>query len=173
MLEFERTFLAKCIPPEILTSIPIRMLDVYVPADRQIHPRLRLRKMGASCTITKKVPVESDDASVHEELTIPLNEAEFAALASSSDRTVSKDRYAVLIDKWQAEVDVFQEALEGLVLIDFEFSSSDEMARFLTPPVCLIDVTQELFIAGGMLAGKSYSDIEGGLAKLGYTALHV
>lgn len=36
------------------------------------------------------------------------------------------------------------------------------------PDFCLADVTQEKFTAGGILAGKKYSDIEAELEKYGY-----
>lgn len=48
-----------------------------------------------------------------------------------------------------AEVDIFQEALKGLVLIDFEFETIDAKDRFTMPNFCLVEVTQEDFIAGG------------------------
>lgn len=36
------------------------------------------------------------------------------------------------------------------------------------PDFCLVDVTQETFLAGGMLCGKRYADIEAGLDRFGY-----
>ena len=36
------------------------------------------------------------------------------------------------------------------------------------PKSMLADVTPEEFIAGGMLAGKRYEDVEGELLKYGY-----
>ena len=41
------------------------------------------------------------------------------------------------------------------------------------PDFCLADVTQEVFIAGGMLCGKCYKDIEDDLARIGYKKLSV
>ena len=36
------------------------------------------------------------------------------------------------------------------------------------PDFCLAEVTQEEFIAGGMLCGKSFEDIKDKLEKFGY-----
>ena len=54
------------------------------------------------------------------------------------------------------------------MLIDFEFATETEKNSFAIPEVALADVTQESFIAGGSLAGKSYADIEPELARFGY-----
>lgn len=82
-----------------------------------------------------------------------------------------KNRYRVSIDNKMAEVDVFVENLAGLVLIDFEFDSIYEKSNFRMPSVALADVTQEDFIAGGLLAGKKYSDIAPELDKFKYNRL--
>ena len=39
------------------------------------------------------------------------------------------------------------------------------------PDFCLKEVTQELFIAGGMICGKSYEDIEENLKRFNYLKL--
>ena len=65
-------------------------------------------------------------------------------------------------------MDVFQDQLKGLVLIDFEFKTISEKSSFKTPSIALADVTQENFTAGGVLAGKSYQDIEPELARFNY-----
>jgi len=55
-----------------------------------------------------------------------------------------------------------------LVVVDFEFNTLDERDSFTMPDFCLADVTQDLFIAGGMLCGKKYADIEEELKKYNY-----
>jgi len=67
-----------------------------------------------------------------------------------------------------AEVDIFEGTLQGLVMIDFEFDSEENKHAFVIPDFCLADVTQEEWVAGGMLAGKSYEDIEKKLKRFGY-----
>ena len=82
-----------------------------------------------------------------------------------------KDRYNVVIEGFPAEVDVFQEELEGLVLIDFEFDTVEDQKKFVVPAICLADVTQEEFLAGGILSGKKYADIAQQLERLHYRAI--
>jgi len=61
--------------------------------------------------------------------------------------------------------------LKGLILVDFEFDKMEEKDSFDMPDFCLVDITQEVFIAGGMLCGKSYEDIEEYLKRFGYIKL--
>ena len=167
-IELELTFLAKRLPREINNSSGKKLLDIYVPETGTPHPHLRLRHRGDVFEITKKTPVNNGDSSIQNEVTIKLEPEEFEALAVSSKKKVSKIRHKVMIGGYGAEVDVFQDDLTGLVLIDFEFKTRQEKDSFKAPEVCLVDVTQEPFLAGGLLAGKSYLDIKPELDKLGY-----
>ncbi|HEY8999247.1 MAG TPA: hypothetical protein VIM53_02920 [Candidatus Saccharimonadales bacterium] len=172
-IEFERTFLAKEVPAELRSSLPERMVDVYFPDDLGVHPQLRARRRGQTYEITKKTPIVNGDVSQQLEQTIPLGSGEFASLITGHTRLVEKDRYKVYIGTFEAEVDVFSGELEGLVLIDFEFASKEAMDAFVMPAVCLAEVTQENFVAGGLLAGRAYADIAKDLARFNYQPLHV
>lgn len=166
-LELELTFLAKELPEGVKTAKPIRIVDIYIP-DTPEHSHLRLRQKGDKYEITKKMPVVEGDASEQTEQTIPLTKDEFIALSSCSKKRVAKDRYNVEIEGKMAEVDVFIDGLKGLVLMDFEFDKVDEKSAFKMPSVALADVTQEDFIAGGLLAGKTYDDISSELKRFNY-----
>lgn len=170
-IEYELTFLARALPPEISGLKPKRLVDIYIPEDMSVHPHLRLRQKGGSFEITKKQPVADKDSSTQIEITIPLEKEEFDTLATGSQRSVTKDRYKVNLAGRPAEVDVFRDKLEGLVLIDFEFASEKDKAAFKAPDICLADVTQEPFTAGGLLAGQSYTNIAAQLEKYGYTPI--
>ena len=166
-IELELTYLARELPAEIAGISPRRLFDIYVP-EQISRPFIRLRQKGDQYEITKKKPLNDNDSSIQSEQTIPLDKEEFSALSTSSKRSVEKDRYQVGIDGNMAEVDVFTGALEGLVVIDFEFKSIEDMQAFTPPSCCLVEVTQELFIAGGQLAGRTYADIEDDLARYKY-----
>ena len=166
-VELELTFLAKELPKDIRAVEPTRIVDIYIP-DAPGHSHLRLRQKGENYEITKKMPVVEGDASRQIEQTIPLTKEEFTALSSCSKKRVSKDRCSVEVEGKLAEIDVFIDELEGLVLIDFEFSTVNEKSAFKIPSIALADVTQEDFIAGGLLAGKIYNDITPELERLNY-----
>ena len=170
MIELEKTYLAKKLPKGLAKCDSKQIVDIYLPANR-IHPVLRLRQNGAKYELTKKTPVANNDASRQREQTIVLDGAEFQQLNQLTGKRVSKIRYFYKSGKFTAEIDVFQEDLKGLVLVDFEFSSSAEKEAFVPPDFCLADVTAETFVAGGMICGKKYSDLAVALNKFGYKKL--
>jgi adenylate cyclase len=170
LVELELTYLARNIPKEILDTNPFRLLDIYLPETKP-RPFIRLRKKGDEYEITKKQPISDNDYSEQTEQTISLDREEFNTLATVSKLRLEKDRYKVNLEGSAAEIDVFHGDLEGLVLIDFEFNSSEAKQSFTPPACCLAEVTQEIFIAGGQLAGKNYSDIEKDLNRYGYKKL--
>jgi CYTH domain-containing protein len=166
MIELEKTYLAKFIPSKLENGK--EMIDIYIP-DGIHHAPIRIRKNGNKYYITKKQPAKENDHSVLIEQTIELSEPEFIELEKEiKGRRIEKIRYNLNHNGNTAEIDVFKEKLKGLVLVDFEFKTNEEKEKFKMPDFCLIDVTQEEFIAGGMLCGKSYEDIEEDLNRLNY-----
>ncbi|HEX6258677.1 MAG TPA: hypothetical protein VFZ48_04310 [Candidatus Saccharimonadales bacterium] len=171
-LERELTFLAKAVPEHIFDASSEVIEDIYVPQELE-HASLRIRRKGDQYEITKKEPVDGTDSSRQNEHTISLRGDEYRALATCSIKIAKKRRYFCEIDGYRAEVDVFLDNLAGLILIDFEFGSDEDMHRFTPPDICLADVSQEAFIAGGKLAGKTYQDIEQELNTYSYQRLTV
>ncbi len=121
--------------------------------------------------MTKKEPVNYGDASHQKEQTIQLTESEFNELSQLNGKRIHKLRYLYDYNGKTAEFDVFQGDLKGLVVVDFEFDSIEEKDSFEMPDFCLVDITQEDFIAGGMICGKSYEDIESELDRFDYKRL--
>jgi len=169
MLELERTFLAKYLPSDLKQHAVKEIIDIYIPAV-SLHPTLRIRKSGEKYEITKKEP-KGKDSSVFTEETIKLTEEEFKTLSATHGKRVAKDRYLYPCNGRIAEIDVFKDALKGLVLVDFEFETEEQMRQFIMPDFCLYEVTQETATAGGKLCGKSYSDIEPFLKKCQYVKI--
>jgi len=171
MIELERTFLAKSLTDDLQNYPHKEIIDIYIPQASD-HPVVRIRKNGDKLEMTKKQPHEGNDASKQLEQTINLSAAEYEALAKIPGKKVSKIRFEYPVANQKAEIDVFQEDLKGLVLIDFEFENEPDRDAFIMPEICLAEVTQETFIAGGMLCGKSYQDIEQDLKRFNYQSLY-
>lgn len=166
-LEREKTYLVSKLPVGLSRENSIVLRDVYIPAEAN-HARLRLRQKGESYEMTKKIPVSDGDSSRQTEHTIPLSRDEFEALATCSQKVLRKRRYFTKIDGHDAEVDVYEEKLAGLVVVDFEFATEEEFSAFTQPAEMLADVTQDEVVGGGFLAGKSYEDIEERLQTYSY-----
>jgi hypothetical protein len=152
-IELERTYLAKFLPEGLLACLKKEIKDIYIP-ESEVHPVLRVRQRGDKY-----------------EITIALTKEEFLALEQVAGKKVRKIRHYYNYNGVQAEVDVFQDDLAGLVLVDFEFKEVADKNNFELPDFCLVDVTQDKTFAGGMICGKKYSDIEAHLSKLGYKKL--
>jgi CYTH domain-containing protein len=79
-----------------------------------------------------------------------------------------KIRYYYELKGRTYEIGVYKDDLAGLVLIDVEFTNKKDKNSFKMPDFCLVDVTQEVVFAGGMLAGKNYRDLKKSLRKYNY-----
>ena len=168
-IELELSYLAAKLPD--LTGCKRReMRDVYFPADAA-HAKLRIRQKDDYFELTKKTQLDPHDAGAQREENVELTKAEYDALAHGLGRELSKTRYYLPYNGYTAEIDIFSGDLKGLVIIEFEFQTQAEKAAFVMPDFCLADVTQDDFIAGGVLAGKSYDDIQSYLEPYGYTPL--
>lgn len=170
MLELERTYLVKYLPADLADCPQKEIIDIYFPR-QAAHPTLRLRQQGNRFELTKKKRIEIADASAQEETTIDLSAQEFEALAKMEGKRLRKTRYDYIQAGRTAQIDVFQDELAGLVLADFEFEGIAEKDLFEMPEFCLRDVTQEEFVAGGMLGDRSYADLEAELTRRGYRRL--
>lgn len=166
-IELERTFLLKYLPKDLEKCELKEILDIYIPENSE-HPSLRIRKRGDKFEITKKSLVDGNDSSELKENTISLTENEFDGLAKTKGKRLHNNRYLYPYENRMAEVDVYLDDLAGLIVVDFEFSSREEMEAFDVPDFCLVEVTQDKAIAGGILAGKKYVNIENDLKKYNY-----
>jgi len=169
-IELERTFLLKYIPEGLDKCKFIEIEDIYIPAASE-HPVLRIRRKGNKFEITKKQPVSGTDSSEQSEHTIILSEEEYKDLSKLKGKRFRKIRYYYPCDSGNAEIDIFEDDLDGLAVVDFEFNLKSEKDNFKMPDFCLADVTQDRTIAGGILAGKKFSDIKSELEKYGHKEL--
>lgn len=170
MIELEKTYLVKFLPLGWEKCAHKEIIDIYLPKDSE-HCKLRIRKNWDKYEITKKGPVNPNDISHQREENIPLDEEEFKALSTIEGKRVHKLRYYYPYEGRIAEIDIFQDDLSGLALVDFEFDSIESKDAFQMPDFCLIEVTQEEFIAGWVLCGKKYEEIENSLSKFNYKKL--
>ena len=169
-VELEITYLAKRLPEGLDNCRSREILDIYLPESAR-HPTLRVRRDGGQYMVTKKEPLEDGDTSRQLEQTIRLTKEEFDVFSTLQGKRVRKQRYFYRCGERMAEIDVFKDGLEGLVFVDFEFGTREEKNSFSMPEFCLADVTQEEFLAGGLLCGKGYSDIEQRLSKFNYSRM--
>lgn len=171
-IEIERTYLAKSLPEGLINCQNKEIMDLYLPKG-SAHAKLRIRKSGDSYTITKKSLVKEGDASTQIEQNIKITGEEFKSFSKIEANSIHKMRYLYPYQGKTAEIDVFLDRFEGLVLIDFEFNTKEEHGEFQVPDFCLADVTQEDCIAGGVLSNSDFSSIKEFLEKYGYEKIRL
>lgn len=169
-IERERTYLAKYLPEELEKFPHKEMFDLYIPKKSE-HAKLRIRKSGDSYVITKKNPVNEDNPSIQIEQNIKITKDEFEALSKSDANVVHKLRFKYPHQNYIAEVDVFLDKLEGLILIDFEFENNKQLEDFKIPDFCLVEVTNEHVLAGGVLCQNTFETISSKLKEHKYKKL--
>ncbi len=170
MIELERTYFAKYLPEGLKNCKKKEILDIYIPISSK-HPILRIRKSGDKYEITKKQPVDGVDSTKQIEETISLTQEEYNDFAQLEGKRSHRFRYLYPYKNQIAEIDIFLDELKGLVWIDFEFETEEDMASFEMPDFCLVEVSQEVFIAGGMICGKKYEQLEPDLKRFNYKKL--
>ncbi len=171
--EIERRFLAKYIPDGLKDCNYVDLKDNYIPKESS-HPILRIRKKGNKTVITKKYKKEENNHSILVEETILLSLEEYNFINQLDGKKFFKKRYSYEYENGKfCEIDIYQDKLEGLVVIDFEFNSVEEKDNFKIPDFCLMEIINEEFLAGGMICGKAYEDLEEKLKKLNYKKLDI
>jgi len=90
-----------------------------------------------------------------------LTEDEFQLLANLPAKILRKTRYSVP----PFGIDVFEDALTGLVLAEAEFNSAEDASALSLPSFIVREVTEDLRFTGGELVRVSRQELEKLLAE--------
>lgn len=134
-MEIERKFIPKRLPDN-LESYPHTTLEQgYLST----NPVVRVRKDGDSYYLTYK----GSGMMTREEYNLPLTKESYLHLLAKTDGIIiSKCRYRIpLYDGLTAELDIFQGSLDGLLMVEVEFSDEDSASSFVPPEWFGDDVT--------------------------------
>lgn len=147
-LEVERKFLLSE-PPPGLDSCPATPIEQgYLALSDGVE--VRLRRAGESRTLT----VKRGAGEVREEVEVALDPTAFERLwPLTESRRLSKIRYRKPLGEGvEAEVDVYRGRLEGLIVAEVEFPSSERSRGFQPPPWLAQEVTGDERYANRNLA---------------------
>jgi len=161
-IERERRFLLHRFPSADVVRIR-QITDRYIDGTS-----LRLREQmddggPAIYKLTQKVPERESGAQQGFITTIYLTEGEFRLLAQLPAKTLSKVRHSVP----PFGIDVFEGALQGLLLAEAEFDSDEEANALIVPDFILQEVTHDIRFTGGQLISASRPNLEAWLAEYG------
>jgi CYTH domain-containing protein len=148
-MEIERKFLLAARPPD-LDAHPRRALAQGYLAVGDDGVEVRVRRSDDTTTLT----VKSGPGLVRVEEEIPIDERRFESLWPLTEgRRVVKTRHLVpLADGLTAEVDVYADALAGLLTAEIEFPSVDASQAFAAPAWLGREVTGDERYANRTLA---------------------
>lgn len=147
-VEIERKFVLAAAPPGLEQYPSERIQQGYLAiADDGVE--VRVRRRGQTTVLT----VKSGPSEVRVEEEIAIDERRFDALwPLTQDRRLSKTRHLVALGAHTAEVDVYDDALAGLVTAEIEFPSRALSAAFVAPPWLGREVTGDARYANQSLA---------------------
>lgn len=146
--EIERKFLPEA-PPEGLDEAPATRIEQgYLAITEEVE--VRLRRRGERLTLT----VKAGAGRVRAEEEIPVAREQFDALwPLTASRRVVKTRHVVALgDGLEAEVDVYHDALDGLLTAEVEFTSEDASDAFAPPDWLGAEITGDGRYANQALA---------------------
>jgi CYTH domain-containing protein len=161
-LEIERRVLVNPARAPDLTGLPFRRIE-----DRYLDgTRLRLRCVTDSVTGARELKFckkyEGAELPAGPVVNIYLTEPEYAALATIPAAVIRKRRYRV--GDRPFGLDVFEGALEGLVLCEAEAESLQAARALVFPDWTDREVTADPFFTGGALARIEASTLRQRLA---------
>ena len=138
-MEIERKFVPVSVPEDCGSFPQVKMVQGYLCTD----PVVRVRQENDAYVLTYK----GAGLMAHEEYNLPLTEEAFLHLLDKCDgRIIRKTRYRMPVAGYPsltAELDVFSGELEGLVILEVEFSSMEEALTFTPPAWYGKDVTED------------------------------
>jgi len=166
-IERERRFLLDRFPQNVNVVRTRRIADSYIDGTT-----LRLREQSddggpAVFKLTQKLAAAGSGAMQGLITTMYLTREEFGILSQLSSRRLDKVRYSVP----PFGIDVFEGALEGLILAEAEFDSEASAAALVIPSFILNEVSTDDRFTGGHLVHASRSDVDHWLSEYGI-ALH-
>ena len=135
-MEIERKFLTKHIPFDI-TVYPYKQISqAYI----SFSPTIRIRQSDEAYILT----VKGKGHLAREEFELLLTKEDYDRLFLKTEGTpVVKKRYLVPVEEYTAEVDIYEEELEGLMTTEVEFPSLEAAEAFVAPEWFGRDVSEE------------------------------
>jgi CYTH domain-containing protein len=136
-------------------------------ADRYIDgSNMRLRQQSDDenepvFKLTQKLPTDATGARHGLITTMYLTEDEFQLLANLPAKMLRKTRYSVP----PFGIDVFEDALTGLVLAEAEFNSAEDASALSLPSFIVREVTEDPRFTGGELVRASRQELDKLLAE--------
>lgn len=147
--EIERKYLVRSIPDHLEQYPSAELEQAYL----NIKPVVRIRKSGMRYELTYK----GEGMLEREEYNLPLDQKSYEHLKTKADGLVlCKRRYQIPVDRYTAELDIFEGEYEGLMLVEVEFPTVEEAEQFQAPDWFGEDVTYSGRYSNSVLSQKKH-----------------
>lgn len=148
--EIERKFLLRKVPSLADGQRSVEIEQGYLAIDKETEVRVRRADQDRFIT------VKGGRGEVRDEIEIAISEEQLAALWPLTEgRRLSKRRLVVTLERGlEAELDVFEDGLEGLLIAEVEFESEAESHEFEPPEWFGEEVTGDGRYSGQSLAHR-------------------
>ena len=166
-VERERRFLLRELPE----GFDVRADHTQITDNYVTGTRLRLRKARRVSTnewtlkLTQKHAPAPPDFSRTLITSIYLDEYEYEVFSVFEGNELRKNRYPYEHGGRKYSVDVFLGALHGLILLETEFDTDEEMDAFAPPPFAFAEVTRDELFTGARLVELTAEDIRAELRR--------
>lgn len=159
-IELEIAWLVKFLPKDVENSPSFEIVQGYLEHDDLNIKDERVRKkQGIFTHTTKRFVVSSQETGYCEEETRKIREDEFEQMMEKSRKKIRKKRYLYpLSDGLIAEVDIYQDNLEGLNVVEVEFADVDDWKKFKPLDWFGKEVTDSLGIYPPHIANMTFDE---------------
>ena len=160
-MEIERKFLVKGVP-DLYRAECKHIEQVYLEIGER---EVRIRKTNKGCFLT----IKKGKGLEREEKEKSISLAEYNMLLESKPivgHAIKKKRYVLPIGKGlNAELDIYEGALDGLRTVEVEFTSKKQALSFHPPEWFGEDVTEDSRFKNASLAVKGMPALDGAVAQ--------
>jgi CYTH domain-containing protein len=162
-IERERRFLLRSRPTDIEVVGTRHITDAYIEGTRLRLREMRVEGGETKFKLTQKIPEPGPGAQQGWITTIYLTEPEYALLSQLPAKKLKKTRLSVP----PFGIDIFEGALEGLVMAEAELDSAHDAAALTIPSWAVHEVTADPRSTGGELVRTSPDQLRRWLAQYG------
>lgn len=160
-MEIERKFLLKTIPFNLMNYDCSLIEQAYISTSPVIRAR---KKRNLSETPQKSsyiLTIKSSGLLKREEYEILLTEDEYLSLLNKADgNIITKKRYVIpLENNLKLELDIFENAFDGLVMGEIEFPDEASANKYNPPEFFSREVTFDTHFHNSNMSSMSKSDI--------------
>lgn len=144
-MEIERKFLIQQLPGQLEQYPCLEIQQAYLST----KPVVRVRRQNAEYYLTYK----SSGLLAREEYNLPLTKESYEHLKTKADGIIiSKKRYCIPYLSYTIELDLFDGALQGLILAEVEFPDKQKALDFIPPDWFAREVTYDACYQNSYLA---------------------